>query len=885
MYNVLSRKAIVLAMPILFIGTCIVSGMGGNIQKNIGEDIDTKIINGIILTNGKIVSSSRDVDWWSMFRHDPEHIGYSTSKAPDTENILWSYTTSLDLKSSPAVADGKVYVGSDDYNIYCLDAGNGAKLWDYKTGNEVHSSPAVADGKVYVGSRDNCIYCLDMNNGNEIWRYETVYNVRSSPAVADGKVYVGSDDYNIYCLDAGNGAKLWDYKTGASVRSSPAVADGKVYVGSRDNCIYCLDAGNGAKLWDYETGASVYSSPAVADGNVYIGSWDDKIYCFGSENKPPNANFTYNPLSPSSLEVVQFNDTSIDVDGYVESWHWDFGDGNTSSDQNSTHQYGDNGTYSVTFRITDNGGETDEVLKYVTVINIPPNANFIFSPDNPSTHDLIQFSDISFDPDGTIVSWHWDFGDGDDTTEQNPSCQYIDNGTYTVKLEVADDDGATNFTEHNIIIGNEAPNAVNDSASTAKNTPVVIDVLANDHDTDGTINHTTVAIIGGPSNGGVSVDSVTGNVTYTPDLEYYGSDSFTYTVDDDEGATSNVATVDITINDVNDPPVAKFSYSPGNPTAVDTIRFTDKSSDSDGAIVSWHWDFGDGSGTSTDQNPTYSYNDNGTYDVTLSVTDNDGLIDTDTKKITIGGEGSTPVTVEITFPTQNGIVEGIVTVIGTAIADDTVQKVEVKIDSGSWILANGTESWSYKWDTTSVSNGDHTIHARSYDGNDYSNIDSVDSTVDNPTSHANQAPIVTISYPGNMYTVYGTITFAGTASDNDGTIQNVQIRIDFGSWILANGTESWSYKWDTTDFFNGSYIIDVRSYDGEDYSPIAEITVTVRNIQGAGNGEYSGGDGEKYADTDGPSDSTLILFIILVAIISIMGIVPIIYIIRIKTPT
>jgi outer membrane protein assembly factor BamB len=703
MYNILLRKAIVLAMPILFIGTCIVSGIDGNIQKNIGEDIDTKIINDIISTNSKIVSSSRDVDWWSMFRHDPEHIGHSTSKAPDTENILWSYTTSLDLKSSPAVADDKVYVGSDDYNIYCLDAGNGAKLWEYTTGNEVYSSPAVADGKVYVGSRDNCIYCLDMNNGNEIWRYETVYTVRSSPAVADGKVYVGSDDYNIYCLDAGNGSKLWEYTTGSSVRSSPAVADGKVYVGSRDNCIYCLDAGNGSKLWDYKTGASVYSSPAVADGNVYIGSWDDNIYCFGSGNKPPNANFTYNPLSPSSLEVVQFNDTSIDVDGYVESWHWDFGDGNTSTDQNSTHQYGDNGTYSVTLRITDNGGETDEVLKYVTVINVPPNANFIFSPDNPSIHDLIQFSDISFDPDGTIVSWHWDFGDG--------------------------------------------------------------------------------------------------------------------------------------------------------------------------------------SGTSTDQNPTYSYNDNGTYDVTLSVTDNDGLTDTDTKKITIEGEGSTPVTVEITFPTQNGIVEGAVTVIGTATADDTIQKVEVKIDSGSWILANGTESWSYKWDTISVSNGDHTIHARSYDGNDYSNIDSVDITVDNPTSHANQAPIVTISYPGNMYTVYGTITLAGTASDNDGAIQNVQIRIDFGSWILANGTESWSYKWDTTDFVNGSYIIDVRSYDGEDYSPIAEITVTVRNIQGADNGEYSGGDGGKYADPDGPSDSTLILFIILVAIISTMGIVSIIYIIRIKTPT
>jgi len=96
----------------------------------------------------------------------------------------------------------------------------------------------------------------------------------------------------------------------------------------------------------------------------------------------------------------------------------------------------------------------------------------------------------------------------------------------------------------------EPPVAVNDSAITDEGTPVVIDVLANDYDNDGTIDPTTVAIVSDPINGTVSVNSTTGTVTYTPDSEYIGSDSFTYTVNDSDGDTSNVATVDITVNSV-----------------------------------------------------------------------------------------------------------------------------------------------------------------------------------------------------------------------------------------------------------------------------------------------------------------------------------------------
>jgi hypothetical protein len=149
---------------------------------------------------GGFEAQSGSVDWWPMFHHDLTHTGYSTSKAPKTNQTLWNFATGSVVWSSPAVADGKVYVGSYDMKLYCLDASTGASIWSFATGGAVPSSPAVADGKVYVGSADKKVYALDASTGSLIWSYTTGDYVDSSPAVADGKVYVGSRDYKVYAF-------------------------------------------------------------------------------------------------------------------------------------------------------------------------------------------------------------------------------------------------------------------------------------------------------------------------------------------------------------------------------------------------------------------------------------------------------------------------------------------------------------------------------------------------------------------------------------------------------------------------------------------------------------------------------------------------------------
>ena len=230
-------------------------------------------------TPAKIPSHPLSTDWWPMFHHDLNNTGYSNSTAPSTDNILWDYATGESILSSPAVSDGKVYIGSNDDKVYCLDATTGTQIWNYTTGYDVYfSSPAVADDKVYVGSGLR-IYCLDALTGAHIWNYTTGAGVPSSPAVSDGRVYAGSIHNKVYCLNASTGDFIWSYTTGDDVYSSPAVADGRVYIGSDDNRTYCLNATIGDYIWSYITGSGVRSSPSIAEGRVYVGSADNKIYC------------------------------------------------------------------------------------------------------------------------------------------------------------------------------------------------------------------------------------------------------------------------------------------------------------------------------------------------------------------------------------------------------------------------------------------------------------------------------------------------------------------------------------------------------------------------------------------------------------------------------
>jgi eukaryotic-like serine/threonine-protein kinase len=190
--------------------------------------------------------------------------------------VKWTYLTGEGpgIYSSPAVVNGVVYIGSDDDNVYALNAEDGTKLWSFQTGGFVnYSSPAVVDGVVYVGSWDDNVYALNAKTGMKLWSFKTGYYIDSSPAVANGAVYIGSADGNLYALNARTGAKLWSFDPspqGNEVNSSATVVEGIVY-STMGQSIYALNARTGAVVWTYLTDAAVLGSPTVSNGVVYFG--------------------------------------------------------------------------------------------------------------------------------------------------------------------------------------------------------------------------------------------------------------------------------------------------------------------------------------------------------------------------------------------------------------------------------------------------------------------------------------------------------------------------------------------------------------------------------------------------------------------------------------
>ena len=221
--------------------------------------------------------SSSSINGWTMFRQDPSHSGATAGNGEmNYAKPLWNYTTAAGVVSSPAVADGYVFVGSKDCKLYCFNASTGQLLWDFTTGGEVDSSPAIYDGCVYVGSYDGWVYCIDIATGMPSWVSMVGGEVQSSPAVVDGFVYVGSGKQEIYCFNASNGNLVWVFPASSRVDSSPAVSDGVVYVATDDFCVYAINASTGGELWNHHTG-SVISSPSVYKGYVYVGSYDGYV--------------------------------------------------------------------------------------------------------------------------------------------------------------------------------------------------------------------------------------------------------------------------------------------------------------------------------------------------------------------------------------------------------------------------------------------------------------------------------------------------------------------------------------------------------------------------------------------------------------------------------
>ena len=161
-------------------------------------------------------------------------------------------------------------------------------------------------------------------------------------------------------------------------------------------------------------------------------------------NQSPVASFT---ATVSNLRAALDGSGSADPDGTIASYGWDFGDGSTGTGATTSHTYATAGTYTVILTVTDDDGATGTTSQVVTVTAPPVNQEPVAAfTATPSALSVALDGSASADPDGTIASYGWDFGDGSTGTGATTSHTYATAGTYTVILTVTDDDGATGTT-------------------------------------------------------------------------------------------------------------------------------------------------------------------------------------------------------------------------------------------------------------------------------------------------------------------------------------------------------------------------------------------------------------------------------------------------------
>jgi PKD repeat protein len=227
----------------------------------------------------------------------------------------------------------------------------------------------------------------------------------------------------------------------------------------------------------------------------------------------------------------------------------------------------------------------------------------------------------SGDPDGTIVSYEWDFGDGNTDTVESPTHTYASAGTYTVTLTVTDNDGATGTATTTA----EIQPVANVPPTADPNGPYIGTAgVALQFDGTGSLDDGTIVAYDWDFGDNNTGNGVSPSHTYAA----AGTYTVTLTVTDNDGATGTArTTADIQEPPPNIPPTA----DPNGPyTGTVSVPLTfdgSGSSDLDGTIVSYDWDFGD-TNTGTGVSPTHTYAAAGTYTVTLTVTDNDGATDT-----------------------------------------------------------------------------------------------------------------------------------------------------------------------------------------------------------------------------------------------------------------
>lgn len=377
----------------------------------------------------------------------------------------------------------------------------------------------------------------------------------------------------------------------------------------------------------------------------------------------PTASFRFSPTAPFAKAAVLFDaSTSSPGSGasQISSYVWDFSDGSAQGGGRTVnHTFQANGTFNVTLTVTNDRGLSASTTQAVEVQAAEgPTASFTFSPSAPVVQQTVFFDAATSTAAAghTITSYRWSFDDGATGTGVSASHAYSVAGTYQAQLTVTDEAGQTSTVENEVTVTSNLPTA--DFTFSPASPRILQAVVFSASPSKAIAGHPITAyqwtFDDGATGTGISV---------THAFASAGPFGVQLRVTDDAGQTSAPVKKTVTVTDVA--PTAKFQFSPTTPQVNQEVVF-DASESRPGAghtLVSYSWNFGDGA-TKSGMVVSHDFGASGTFNVTLTVTDEVGQITTVSGAVPVGTGTGGPQAAFVfspASPVTAGAVTGLVT--------------------------------------------------------------------------------------------------------------------------------------------------------------------------------------------------------------------------------
>jgi outer membrane protein assembly factor BamB len=469
---------------------------------------------------------------WPVFRHDFSGSGRADYVGADVSALKWVFTTGANVYSSPVLGqDGRVYIGSTDGRIYCLDSA-GAPIWSFDTkGTVKYAAPAVAsDGTIYATAYNNGSQPEAMQgllaltpDGQLKWHFSVTVSPLHSPMLApSGDICFGSNGGGIYCVrpdgtmawqygnykvfsampvfDAAgimyasdisgrvqavnpNGTRKWAVNMGGMAdRAGCAVGpDGRIYVGAADGRLYAF-TDSGTVAWTCSLGGPVYSAPALGDGCAYMTAGDGRLHAVGYDGVKLWAAPVRHPESSPCVDFagkIYVGSQCFSPAGALLS------DCLPAPVTVSAPAVGLEGTVYV--------GAGAGLLALSTgpvpqpQFNKAPICAIQASPISGPAPLAVTFVAVASDPDGDPLTAEWDFGDGSLSAGMETGHVFTAPGEYLVTLAVRDGRGGSATAEVFVSVSqpNQPPTVTLLAEIVGSKLPVVVRFTAVAEDPEG----------------------------------------------------------------------------------------------------------------------------------------------------------------------------------------------------------------------------------------------------------------------------------------------------------------------------------------------------------------------------------------------------------------